>query len=97
MAADLIPYEKNLTETGRFGMDVNSNNEAGVALRHDGNANILFLDGHASSEQHTTRLRPAAGGGFAYDTWYREFDPSGNRLPEMPLVWSEPGKYQNTY
>lgn len=97
MAADLIPYTLNTNETGKFGMDVNSNSEAGVALRHDENANIVFLDGHASAESHPQRLRPAAGGGLVYNSWYREFDGSGNRVDEMPLVWSEPGKYQNAY
>lgn len=96
-ASDLLPWPANTNETGKFGMDVNSTSEAGVGIRHDGGANILFADGHAGTQKLPTYERLAAGGGVMIQAWFPERLPTGDRRAQMPLVWSEPGRFQNNY
>ncbi|MEM6394491.1 MAG: prepilin-type N-terminal cleavage/methylation domain-containing protein [Planctomycetota bacterium] len=60
--------------------------EGYVYLRHGNGANVLFADGHASTEslesfEANTNALPFMGESFTYQRWYDE----GN--PEMPLIW----------
>ena len=92
-AADNLPYPDDSTETGKFSMDVNSLGEATVGIRHDGAANMLLADGHAAAQVLETYERPSVGG-VVIDAWYPERTALGTRRSQMPLVWSEPGRFE---
>jgi prepilin-type processing-associated H-X9-DG protein/prepilin-type N-terminal cleavage/methylation domain-containing protein len=77
-ALDQIPWPANTFETGQFSMDINDKKEAGVAIRHDGAANIAFVDGHAESLRLVTYQRPVGATGIQVPAWQGEFlDGSG--------------------
>ncbi|HEY1683718.1 MAG TPA: prepilin-type N-terminal cleavage/methylation domain-containing protein [Tepidisphaeraceae bacterium] len=90
-----------------FCMGVNDHVDTYPALRHNGKANILFVDGHAA-----TLVYPTITYNLSYNpkspvaTWQSEFiiskgslnpektlneQTSIGRNPAMPLEWSEPG------
>ena len=94
-AADLLPWPTDTNETTKFSMDVNSSIEAGVGIRHGEAANMVLADGHAEAYNLPTYQRNSAGGGVLIDVWYPEFNVfTGERREEMPLVWSEPGRFE---
>jgi general secretion pathway protein G len=112
VSLDLTGPVESLFESGQFSMEVNDVTEASPALRHNGGANILFVDGHASNvvlKTITKNLRaPVAS--MTVKSWESEFvnssgtpvdvpnykksaDSQGlTRNPDMPLIWSDPGR-----
>ena len=59
---DVLPQD--IAELGLFSMDVNhpanTSSDAGLALRHNGGANMAFADGHATSFILPTTLTPVS-------------------------------------
>jgi len=105
-APDLIPWNVESGEAGSMSMDTTDGTQGAPALRHNGGANIVFVDGHASTIRLNTSSRKVATG-YYMDGWVSEWlsgntpvSGSGNlsiadaytRNPAMPLVWSIPGK-----
>ena len=50
LSLDMVPRVASQFENGQFSMEVNDPTAASPALRHNGGANILFVDGHAAHE-----------------------------------------------
>jgi prepilin-type processing-associated H-X9-DG protein/prepilin-type N-terminal cleavage/methylation domain-containing protein len=112
VSLDLTGPVEGLFESGQFSMEVNDITEASPALRHNGGANILFVDGHASNmvlKTITKNLR-APMASMTVKSWQSEWvNSSGQpvdvpdyrksaasqgltRNPNMPLIWSDPGR-----
>jgi prepilin-type N-terminal cleavage/methylation domain-containing protein/prepilin-type processing-associated H-X9-DG protein len=72
-AADQIEWPTNTTETSQFSMDINEGGIGGIAVRHDGAANIVFVDGHASTETHKTFQRQVGSTAIRVPAWESEF------------------------
>jgi prepilin-type processing-associated H-X9-DG protein/prepilin-type N-terminal cleavage/methylation domain-containing protein len=109
---DQIPWPANTYETGQFSMEVNDPKEAGVAIRHNGRANVGLVDGHAEPFKLATYQRPVGATGIKVSAWQSEFVTAAGvpvygaaidgtrtmesqnfrRNPEMPLIWSIPGR-----
>lgn len=91
LSLDLVGEVPNQQESGEFGFEVNdatavgSGGQAGPGLRHNGGANILFVDGHVNLEKHETIERSITGSTTKVKTWRSEFvDASGNDVnPEV--------------
>jgi prepilin-type processing-associated H-X9-DG protein/prepilin-type N-terminal cleavage/methylation domain-containing protein len=86
---DQTGYIPNQTESGQFSMDVNATTTgtAGPALRHQGGANICFVDGHVQRVvlPLTKNPRPMSNGAPSIKQWQSEFiDGSGNPTDLMP-------------
>jgi prepilin-type processing-associated H-X9-DG protein len=80
-ALDQIEWAANTTETKQFSMDVNEGGLAGVALRHLGGANIVFADGHASTETLPAFERAIGSKGAHIPSWQSEFiDAAGTQV-----------------
>ena len=65
----------SMWESGQFSFEVNDPTQAGPSLRHNGGANILFVDGHVRRVELTTvikTLRPPLGH-VKVKTWEGEF------------------------
>lgn len=62
-------------DTGGAGLF--SATEIYAGLRHDGGANVVFGDGHVSTEKHDIRQS-----GAGYEGWF-----NGTNGGEMPLIW----------
>ncbi|MEO0477281.1 MAG: DUF1559 domain-containing protein [Planctomycetota bacterium] len=62
-------------DTGGAGLF--SATEIYAGLRHDGGANVVFGDGHVSTEKHEIRMT-----GAGYEGWF-----NGTNGGEMPLIW----------
>ncbi|HSI35345.1 MAG: prepilin-type N-terminal cleavage/methylation domain-containing protein [Phycisphaerae bacterium] len=84
-------------DSGQFSMEVNDKSQASPALRHQGGANIVFVDGHAEtvrfkSIKRTLREQP----GVSVDTWESEYvDVAGNPVdPSDPTKSMEQLKLQ---
>lgn len=76
-AVDLIDWNENTSETGQFSMDVNDGGVGGIGLRHDGAANIVFVDGHASTEKLPTVQRKVGSSAVMIPSWQSEFVDAG--------------------
>jgi prepilin-type processing-associated H-X9-DG protein/prepilin-type N-terminal cleavage/methylation domain-containing protein len=75
-AGDQIPWPDNTAEAGSFSMDVTDRTQGGVAVRHNGAANVAFVDGHAESLTLPTYKRTPAGTNVQIDAWYSQFAAS---------------------
>ena len=108
LAFDIVGEIAGQPETGEFGMEVNdkdpvssgSPGQASPALRHNGGANILFVDGHVNLEKHETIERSISGSTVKVKTWRSEYvDASGNDVnpfdPNNPLTILAPGVVRN--
>ena len=89
LAFDITGEIAGQPETGEFGMEVNdkdpvatgSPGQASPALRHNGGANILFVDGHVNLEKHETIERSISGSTVKVKTWRSEYvDAAGNDI-----------------
>lgn len=91
LSMDLIGEIPNNFENGQFSMEVNDPTEASPALRHNGGANILFVDGHAANIVLKTIKKHLRGANSAIfvKSWESEYvDASGNPV--------DPPDYQKT-
>ena len=73
-------------ENGQFSMEVNDKTEANPALRHNGGANILFVDGHAANTVLKTiskNLRSPQNS-IVVKSWESEFVNSSGQPVEPP-------------
>jgi prepilin-type processing-associated H-X9-DG protein len=73
-------------ENGQFSMEVNDVTEANPALRHNGGANILFVDGHAANTMLRTltkRLR-APQDRVKVKSWQSEYVDAGGNPVDPP-------------
>jgi len=86
VSLDLTGPVENLFESGQFSMEVNDVSEASPALRHNGGANILFVDGHASNvvlKTITKNLRaPVAS--MTVKSWESEYVNSSGKPVDPP-------------
>jgi prepilin-type processing-associated H-X9-DG protein/prepilin-type N-terminal cleavage/methylation domain-containing protein len=86
VSLDLTGPVADLWESGQFSMEVNDVTEANPALRHNGGANILFIDGHASNivlKPITKNLRsPVAS--FKVKSWESEFVNAAGTPVDVP-------------
>ena len=74
---------ENFWESGQFSMEVNDSAQAGPSLRHQGGANILFLDGHVAKITLRTIDKPLQSPLQAriVKSWEAEFaDASGEPM-----------------
>lgn len=84
---DQTGYIVSQAESGQFSMDVNFTGAgtAGPALRHQGGANICFVDGHV--QRHVLALtptaRPMSNGAPAIKQWQSEYIDSGGNLKDV--------------
>lgn len=86
---DQIEWPADTTETSQFSMDVNEDRMigavGGIALRHGGAANVVFVDGHASTETHPVFQRPVRATGLRVPSWQSEFmNGSGVQVRTAP-------------
>jgi len=70
---DLIDWSKSTSEAGQFSLDVNGGGVGGIAIRHLGGANVVFADGHASTEKYPTYQRLVGSSGIQIPSWESEF------------------------
>lgn len=74
---DQIDWAVNTSETGQFSMDVNEDRGVGavggIAVRHGKAANVVFVDGHASTETLTTFQRQVGSTSLRVPSWQSEF------------------------
>jgi prepilin-type processing-associated H-X9-DG protein/prepilin-type N-terminal cleavage/methylation domain-containing protein len=73
-------------ENGQFSMEVNDITQANPALRHNGGANILFVDGHASNtvlKTITKNLRSPQNA-MTVKSWESEYVDSGGSPVDPP-------------
>ena len=86
VSLDLTGPVPDLFESGQFSMEVNDPTEANPALRHNGGANILFIDGHASNivlKTITKNLRaPVAS--MTVKSWESEWVNSSGQPVDVP-------------
>jgi prepilin-type processing-associated H-X9-DG protein/prepilin-type N-terminal cleavage/methylation domain-containing protein len=99
LSLDLVGEIPALFESGQFSMEVNKIDEASPALRHNGGANILFVDGHVSLEKHATfekSLRDYPN--VKVKAWESEYiNAAGTpvNLPDRTKGYSEQGLQRN--
>ena len=100
-AYDVIPQDIN--EIGRFSFEVshpaNTDSDAGVALRHNGGANMVFADGHARTFILPTTLTPVVGTtpSLTLPRWPTEFVNSGGTEVQLSEGTSVPaGSVKNS-
>src|SRR4051794_21011037 len=85
VSLDLTGPVENQWESGQFSMEVNDPTEASPALRHNGGANILFVDGHAANmvlKTITKNLRSPQNN-MTVKTWESEY-VNGSGSPVDP-------------
>jgi prepilin-type processing-associated H-X9-DG protein/prepilin-type N-terminal cleavage/methylation domain-containing protein len=73
-------------ESGQFSFEVNDVTEASPALRHNGGANILFVDGHAATivlKTITKNLR-APSSNLTVKSWESEYVNSSGKPVDPP-------------
>jgi len=86
VSLDLTGPVPDLFESGQFSMEVNDPTEANPALRHNGGANILFVDGHASNmvlKTITKNLR-APVSSMTVKSWESEFVNASGQPVDVP-------------
>ena len=73
-------------ENGQFSMEVNRVTEANPALRHNGGANILFVDGHAENVvlRTITKTLQAPQNSVRVKTWESEFVNASGAPADLP-------------
>jgi prepilin-type processing-associated H-X9-DG protein len=73
-------------ESGQFSMEVNDITQAGPALRHNGGANVLFVDGHVSLEKHKTieKSLRAPQNQIRIKTWESEYVNAAGTPVDLP-------------
>jgi prepilin-type processing-associated H-X9-DG protein/prepilin-type N-terminal cleavage/methylation domain-containing protein len=78
--------EVDMWESGQFSMEVNDITQAGPALRHDGGANVLFVDFHVSFERHKTidKALRAPLNGIRVKTWESEYINAAGTPVDLP-------------
>jgi prepilin-type processing-associated H-X9-DG protein/prepilin-type N-terminal cleavage/methylation domain-containing protein len=88
VSMDQVGYISNQYDNGQFSMEVNNTTSGGQtwpALRHRGGANILFVDGHASTINLPTRKvisdNPPSK---VLQTWQGEYVDGGGNLVSGP-------------
>jgi prepilin-type processing-associated H-X9-DG protein/prepilin-type N-terminal cleavage/methylation domain-containing protein len=84
---DQTGYIPSQDESGQFAMDVNDPTAgvAGPALRHQGGANIVFVDGHVQRLvlALTPNARPMSKGAPAIKQWQSEYVDNGGNLKDV--------------
>ena len=73
-------------ENGQFSMEINDVTEASPALRHNGGANILFVDGHAANiilKTITKKLR-SPNGSMSVKSWESEYVNASGKPVDPP-------------
>jgi prepilin-type processing-associated H-X9-DG protein/prepilin-type N-terminal cleavage/methylation domain-containing protein len=86
LSMDLVGEIPDNFENGQFSMEVNDITEASPALRHNGGANILFVDGHAGNivlKTITKQLR-GANSSIKVKTWPSEYIDSAGKPVDPP-------------
>jgi len=82
ISIDQVGYVDSQYDNGQFSMETNnstggSGNGTWPALRHQGGANILFVDGHAATEKLKSVTRTSGPPGIKVKTWESEFLNAG--------------------
>jgi len=76
-------------DSGEFSMEVNDKTQAGPAIRHQGGANVVFVDGHAETVKLPTIKRAIRGyPDVVVESWEAEYVDAGG----TPVDPSEPTK-----
>jgi prepilin-type processing-associated H-X9-DG protein len=86
VSLDLTGVIDSQWENGQFSMEVNDPTEANPALRHNGGANILFVDGHAANivlKTITKNLR-APQASLTVKSWESEYVDAMAKPVEPP-------------
>lgn len=107
ISLDSTGYVDNQRDSEDFCMGINDRVDTFPSLRHQGGANILFVDGHAAHLVYPTIVTNISySPKTTIRTWQSEFiitkgslsytkalseQPNVTRNPNMPLEWSAPG------
>ncbi len=86
VSLDLTGVIDSQWENGQFSMEVNDPTQANPALRHNGGANILFVDGHAANivlKTITKNLR-APQASMTVKSWESEYLDAMGQVVEPP-------------
>jgi len=90
VSLDQVGYISNQFDNGQFSMEVNNITAGGQtwpALRHKGGANILFVDGHATTINLPTRKVISANPpSVVLQTWQGEYLDAGGNLVNGPAA-----------
>jgi prepilin-type processing-associated H-X9-DG protein len=91
LSLDLVGEINDLWESGQFSMETNDIGQANPAIRHNGGANILFVDGHVSLEKHkliekTLRDYPA----IKIKTWESEYVNTAGTPSDLTINTQSP-------
>ena len=84
ISQDQVGMVLNQSDNTAFHMQVNDPTDASPALRHDGGANILFIDGHVSTIRLKTTTRKISTPSITVKTWESEFVNNGGTPSDLP-------------
>jgi prepilin-type processing-associated H-X9-DG protein/prepilin-type N-terminal cleavage/methylation domain-containing protein len=86
VSVDIVGEIPSQWESGQFSFEVNDFTEANPALRHNGGANILFVDGHVENVTLTTREKNLRSPQqyIKVKTWQSEFLNAAGQQVSVP-------------